>query len=115
MMRVLLFLSIVALASCSKGAGADLPAIGQAWSLAAEWALVNEQAGMGHLTAAYAGTMRESIREQLQTTAKSLTQPKAPYAVEIAAILREPENAPPSALRAHASNLKRLEDQLESD
>lgn len=114
MTRKLLFV-VLALASCSKGAEADLPSIGEARSLAAEWALVNEQAGKGHLTSTYAQVMRQSIHEQLQSTATSLTQPGAPYAAEIGATLREPDEAPPAALRAHASNLKRIEDKLESD
>ena len=115
MSRVLLFLAVATLASCSKGAEADLPSISQARSLAAEWALVNEEAARNHLSAAYAETMRESIHEQLQTTAGSLTQPHASYAAEIAALLREPAEAPPAALRAHASKLKQVEDRLESD
>jgi hypothetical protein len=114
MPRILLLL-VLALASCSKGADADLPAISDARSLTAEWALVNEQASQGHLTAAYAHTMRESIRKQLRSSASALTQPKAPYAGEIAAVLRQPDSASPATLRAHASNLKHIEDQLESD
>lgn len=114
MVRKLLF-PVLALASCAKGPEADLPAIGEARSLAAEWAMVNEQAGAGHLTNSYASSMRENIREQLKTSSKTLTQPAAAYAAEIGAILREPDDAPPSALRAHASHLKRIEDQLESD
>ena len=102
------------LAGCSKGPEADLPSIGEARSLAAEWALVNEQANAGHLTASYVHTMRQNVREQLQTTAKSLTQPQSPYAAEIAAVLREPDGAAPSVLRAHASKLKQIEDKLES-
>ena len=102
------------LASCSKGAQADLPYIGEARSLAAEWALVNEQASEGHLTSAYVKTMRQSVREQLKTNAKSLTQPQSDYGSEIAAVLREPDDALPAALRAHASKLKQIEDHLES-
>ena len=102
------------LGACSKGPDADLPAIGSARSLGAEWALVNEQASEGHLTNAYVKTMRESVREQLQTNAKSLTEPKSDYASEIAALLREPDAAAAAALRAHASKLKKVEDSLES-
>lgn len=113
MKRVLLFVTLV-LASCSKGAEADLPYIGEARSLAAEWALINEQAAKDHLTAAYIQTMHDSIREQLQTTAKSLTQPQSAYAQEIAALTREPDDAPPAELRAHASKLKQIETSRES-
>ena len=113
MLRWLLPLLLL-LAGCSKGAEADLPYIGEARSLAAEWALVNEQASKGHLTGHYVETMRASVREQLQTTSKSLTQPQSPYAQEIDALLREPDDAPPAALRGHADKLKQIEDSLES-
>jgi hypothetical protein len=43
-------LLLLLLGGCSKGPQADLPAISAARSLAAEWALVNEQASEGHLT-----------------------------------------------------------------
>ena len=102
------------LAGCSKGPEADLQYISSARSLAAEWAMVNEQASEGHLTAAYVQTMRQSIRQQLQTNAKSLTQPQSGYASEIQALLREPDDAPPAALRAYAGKLKQVEDSLES-
>lgn len=105
---------ILLLAGCSKGAQADLPYIGDARSLAAEWALVNDQAGKGHLTGHYVQTMRQSVREQLQTTSNALTQPKSDYGKEIAALLQEPDDAAPAALRAHADRLKHIEDGLES-
>ena len=47
--RLLLLLLLTA--GCSKGPQADLPYISEARSLAAEWALVNEQAAQGKLTA----------------------------------------------------------------
>ena len=114
MLRWATLLLCLLLAACSKGPSADLPSIGEARSLAAEWALVNEQASRGHLTRHYVDTMRESCREQLQTAAKSLTQPESQYAAEINALLREPDDAPPASLRAHASRLKQVEDSLES-
>lgn len=113
MARKLLFV-LLALASCSNGQQTDLPSISNARSLAAEWALVNEQAAKGHLTAAFVATMHRSVRQQLQTAAKSLTQPQAPYAREIAALLREPDGAAPADLRMHANQLKQIEDSLES-
>jgi hypothetical protein len=113
MLRWLLPLLLL-IAACSKGPEADLQYISSARSLAAEWALVNEQAREGHLTSAYIKTMRESVREELQTNAKSLTQPQSDYGSEIAAVLREPDDAPPAVLRAHASKLKKIEDSLES-
>jgi multidrug resistance efflux pump len=105
---------ILILAGCSKGAQADLPYIGDARSLAAEWALVNEEASRGHLTTEYVDTMRASVREQLQTSQKALSQPKSAYGQEIAALLKEPDGASPQQLRAHATKLKQIEDNLES-
>jgi hypothetical protein len=113
-MRRELLLLILAVGGCSKGAEADLPSIGEARSLAAEWAMVNQEASRGHLTGHYVETMRSSVREQLQTTQKALTRPKSAYANEIAALIAEPDDAPPGELRAHASRLKQIEDGLES-
>jgi hypothetical protein len=109
-----LLLSALLLAGCSKGPQADLPYISEARSLTAEWALVNDQAARNKLTANYTETLRDSFREQLQTTAKSLTQPDSAYGQEIRAILAEPADAPPEELRAHAGKLKQIEDSLES-
>lgn len=114
MLRRPLLLLLVLLAGCSKGPQADLPSIAEARSLAAEWALVNEQAAKGQLTDAYVRSMRQSVREQLQTSAQSLTQPDSDYAKDVAELLREPDNAAPSALRGYATKLKQIEDKLES-
>ena len=102
------------LAACSKGPQADLQYIKQARSLTAEWALVNEQTGQGKLTPTYVSTMRRSLREQLQTSSSSLTQPNSDYGAEIGALLEQPDDAAPAALRAHADKLKQIEDKLES-
>ena len=112
-MRSLLLL-VLLLAGCSKGPQADLPSISEARSLAAEWALVNEQASRGRLTPTYVETMRKSVREQLQTVDQSLTQPQSAYGQEIALLLKEKAESTPEALRAHASRLKQIEDSLES-
>ena len=112
MREPLLFLLL--LVGCSKGTQADLPAIGAARSLGAEWALVNEEASRGHLTAAYVKTMRQQLREQLQTNASSLTTPDTPYGREIQALLAEPDDAPPEELRAHSGKLRQIENGLES-
>ena len=114
MARRLLLISLVLLGDCSKGPEADLPHISQARSLGAEWALINEQASQGRLTDNYVRTMRQSVREQLQTTAKSLTQPDSRYGHEIRALLAQPDDSPPQELRAHADRLKQIEDALES-
>jgi hypothetical protein len=113
MLRKPLLLALL-VASCSKGPEADLPSIGEARSLTAEWALVNEQALRGQLNTSYVDTMRKQLREQLQTTASSLTRPDSSYAREIGAVLAERDDASPEALRAHADRLKQVEDGLES-
>jgi hypothetical protein len=113
-MRRLLLLPCLLVAACSKAPEADLPTIGEARSLAAEWALVNEQAAQGKLTPSYIGTMRQGLREQLQTAAKSLTQPGSRYGQEVDALLAEPDDAAPQELRAHAAALKQIEHGLES-
>src|SRR3954447_14369958 len=51
-------LVLLLLAGCSRGEDADLQYIGEARSLAAEWALINEQSNEGHLTTSYVKTMR---------------------------------------------------------
>jgi hypothetical protein len=112
MRRLLLF--ACALAGCAQGPEADLASVGQARSLAAEWALVNEQAAAGHLTANYVRTMHASLRDQIQSTAQSLREPQSDYGREIASLLREPDDAAPQALRAHADRLRQVENRLES-
>ena len=102
------------LASCSKGPEADLPYIQQARSLGAEWALVNEQDAQGKLTRTYVSSMHEWLREQLRASSQSLTRPDSRYAVEIQALLHQPDDAAPEELRAHADKLKQIEDELES-
>src|SRR5947208_12942425 len=109
-----LLLCALSLAACSKGAEADLAAIGEARSLAAEWALVNEQSASGHLTATYAEMMHKQLREQLQTTSSELSQPNSRYGVEIRAVLKLADNASPEVLRSHAAALKQIEENLES-
>jgi hypothetical protein len=113
-MRPIFLLLLLPLVGCSKGPESDLPAIGEARSLAAEWALVNDQAARGRLTATYAKTMREQLREQLKTAAGSLTEPGSRYGLEIRALLAEPGDAAPAELWAHAGKLKKIEDSLES-
>ena len=113
MARKLLFL-VLALASCSKGPQADLPYISAARSLAAEWAMVNEQAREGHLTDAYVQTVRAEVRKELQTNSQSLSDPKSAYGAEIGALVKEPDDAAPAELRAHSRKLKQIEDSLES-
>jgi hypothetical protein len=107
-------LLILALGACSKGPEADLPSIGEARSLGAEWALVNEQAAKGHVTDVYAEAMRKQLREQLETSLASLKQPHSRYGEEIRALMALPDAAAPDALRAHVETLKQIEDQLES-
>jgi hypothetical protein len=113
-MRWFLLLGGVLLAACSKGPQADLQYIEQARSLGAEWALVNEQANKGHLTRAYMHSMHQWLRQQLESSATSLSQPDSRYGLEIHALLAEPDDAAPDQFRAHADVLKQIEDDLES-
>lgn len=105
---------LLALAACSKGPQADLQYIKQARSAGAEWALVNEQAGAGKLTPTYVGSMHEWLRQQIQSASSALTQPDSRYAIEIRALLVQPDDAAPEKLRAHSEKLKQIEDSLES-
>ena len=107
-------LPLLLLASCSKGPQADLQYISQARSAAAEWALVNEQARLGKLTAHYVATMRQSLRREIQSSHSALTAPESAYAREMQTLLHEPDDAPPQELRARAARLKVIEDGLES-
>ena len=113
-MRRLFLLSALIITSCAAVPEADLQYISKARSLGAEWALVNEQSSAGKLNSTYTRTMRAAFREALQTASSSLTQPNSNYAREIQALLAEPDAAAPAALRAHADNLKQIEDSLES-
>jgi hypothetical protein len=113
-MRVTLLRVLGLLAACSKGPQADLQYIAEARSLAAEWALVNQQAAEGKLTYAYVSAMRTSLRDQAATAAKALTQPNSEYAAEMRAIAALPADAAPAELRTHSDRLKQIEDQLES-
>ena len=74
-------LACAALGGCwsqSTDPAADLPAIKQMHSAAAEWALVNRQAALGRLSSAYAEGMRAAAREQIATAAAALTVPASP-------------------------------------
>jgi Tfp pilus assembly protein PilP len=113
MLRASLLLLLL-VAGCSKGPDADLQYIGQARSAAAEWALVNEQASEGKLTKAYVHSMHQWIRDQIESSATSLSEPDSRYGDQIAALLQQPDDAAPAELRARASALKQIEDQLES-
>ena len=113
-MARLAILFLILLTSCSKGPAADLEYIKQARSLAAEWALVNEQANKGSLTTTYVRAMHQWLSEELRSTRSSLTQPESTYGTEIDRLLAEPADAPPDKLWAHSKKLKKIEGSLES-
>jgi hypothetical protein len=108
-----MFLLLV-LASCSKEPVADLQYVKQARSLAAEWALVNEQSINGKLTDIYVRSMHHWLRGDLLTAYSSLAQPHSVYGDEMRLLLAEPADAAPPRLRAHAEALKHIEDEVES-
>ena len=115
MWRKLLPLLLAFGAGCSNsGPESDLQYIKQARSLGAEWALVNEQSAKGRLTHTYVTSMHGWIRDQLQTSAQSLTEPDSAYGTEIQALLADADDAAPDELRAHSDKLKQIEDNLES-
>jgi hypothetical protein len=58
--------------------------------------------------------MHQWIRRQIETDSTSLTQRNSDYGAEIASLLKQPDQAAPDALRAHAERLKHIEDALES-
>ena len=107
-------LLILLLAGCSKGVDSDLQYISQARSIGAEWALINEQAAQGKLTQTYVTSMHKWLREQLQSSSASLTEPNSRYGQEIQALLQQPDDAAPTTLRRHSDALKQIEDKLES-
>ena len=113
-MRTLPLALLILCSACANGPQADLPIIEEARSLAAEWALINQQASERKLTDTYVVAMRTQIREQLQQSSKSLTQPQASYGSEIQALLKEPDDAPAEQLSRHANKLKQIEDVLGS-
>jgi len=108
------FILLLLAAGCSKGPEADLQYISQARSLAAEWAMVNEQASEGRVTSTYIRTMRQDVREELQTAASALSRPDSRYGEQIRTLLAQPDDAAPEELRFHADRLKHIEDSLES-
>jgi hypothetical protein len=114
MSRKLVLILVGMATACSKGPEADLQYIVQARSLAAEWALVNEQAGQGKLTDTYVKSMHKWLRKELRTSSASLTQPESTYGKEIEALLKLPDDASPDVLRARSETLKHIEDNLES-
>ena len=107
--------ALALLSSCSSAPPqSDLQYIKQARSIAAEWALVNQHAGEGRVTAIYADSMHRWLNDGLRTATMSLSAPNSRYGGEMKALLAEPSDAPPGQLRAHAEALKQIEDQLES-
>ena len=112
-MRIVILL-ILFLSACSRGPEADLQYIKQARSIAAEWALINEQAKAGSLTPTYVGSMRHWLRDDLQTAFNSLSEPNSPYGEQMRSLLAEPGDAAPDKLRTRADALKHIESDLES-
>jgi len=109
-----LALFLFLLAGCSRGPQADLASIGEARSLVAEWALVNELAAKGQSNSIYTAAMHQQLRQQLQTAATSLKQPDSDYGAAISACLHLPDDTSPAELRLYGQTLKQIEDSLES-
>lgn len=98
---------------CTRGAQSDRQYIGQARSLAAEWALVNELDARNALNRTYVDSMHRWLSVNLRSAAQGLSLPNSDYGKEINALLATPPDAPPVVLRAHARRLKAMEDALE--
>jgi hypothetical protein len=58
--------------------------------------------------------MHQWLRQQLQASEQSLTEPDSSYGDEIAALMAEGDDAAPDEIRAHSDRLKHIEDDLES-
>ena len=113
-MRPKSLLLLLLLTGCSRGPEADLQYVKQARTASAEWALVNKLARQDRLTNVYTGSMRKWLREEIQSASSALTQPDSRHALEMHALLDQPDDAAPKELRAHSERLKQIEDQLES-
>jgi len=111
-MKVAILLVLTCLAACSSGGRADLPAIKEMRSAAAEWALVNREAARGRLTAPYAAGMRKAAREEIAAQARALSagSPAAPVA---SALLALPDDAAPDPIARQVTMLKQIEAALE--
>ena len=66
------------------------------------------------MTGTYVVSMHKWLRDELQTSLTSLTEPDSPYGDEMAALLQQPDDAAPQDLRARSDALKKIEDDLES-
>ena len=112
-MKAVILLALTLIGGCASGCSADLPAIGQMRSLAAEWASVNREAARGRLTIAYTEGMRKAAREQIAKQAQALSKgsPAAPAAAALQAL---PADAAPERIARLAAALKQIETKLES-
>jgi len=111
-MKAAVLLFLACLGGWSSGRQADLPAIKEMRSAAAEWALVNREAARGRLTAPYAAGMRWAAREEIATQARALT-PDSPAAPVAAALLALPGDAAPDPIARQVARLKQIEASLE--
>src|SRR4051812_18046567 len=100
-MKLALVPMIAAVAACSSGPSADLPVVKNIRSTAAEWALVNRQAGEGRLTNPYVAGARELAQKNIKEQASTLSNPASAAAREAAELLDLPPHAPPDAISAH--------------
>ena len=112
-MRAVALGIVLLLAACAKDPEADLPAVKQVRTVAAEWAKVNELAQRGRLTATYTKQMREAAREQLVKSVGKV-RPDSVEARILIELLAEPPDATPQRLRSQADKLKSIETALES-
>jgi hypothetical protein len=111
-MKAAILLILTCLGACSSGGQADLPAIKEIRSAAAEWALVNREAARERLTAPYAVGMRKLARKEISTQARALG-PGSPAAPVAAALLALPADTAPDPIARQVARLKQIEAALE--
>jgi hypothetical protein len=58
--------------------------------------------------------MHQWLRQQIETASSALSEPDSRHAIEIQALLSQPDDAAPEELLAHVDKLKQIEDGLES-
>jgi hypothetical protein len=113
-MRSIIPLGLLLVSACSSGPRADLSAIKGIRSAAAEWALVNREAGRRRLPPAYADGTREFVRDTIARESRALVHKNSEAARHAAALLALPGEAAPGLISAHVDALRHIETALES-
>ena len=113
MVRAFLRTAMASLALTLASCGSELPTIKEARSVAAEWALVNQQATAGNANRVYVEEMRSSTSEQLTSLKDKLSDPDSREANALDALLALPPDASPDTIGKQVDRLDRIEKRLE--